>query len=120
MEILLFINDNILINISISNFLRQEGYEVVSCTTGKEAEKEADKKSFDLVIVDLNLPNFSVGKIIHEIRKRSGDIPVIGLTSFDIDIEENLKEEFCDIIADDIEEKKLLKIIKKCLGKRKG
>lgn len=120
MEILLFINDNILINISITNFLSSKGYKIVSCTSGKKAIELASQKDFDLAIIDLNLPNFSVREAVTEIRKIKKEMPIVALYSLEIDIEEEIKKEICHILPDNIQEDKLLEVIEECLGKRKG
>lgn len=120
MEILLFINDNILINISISNLLSFVGYETDICIDGDKAFALAETKKYDLIIADLNLPKYGGNEIIIEIRKRNKEVPIIGMFSVKVDLTEENEKELFAIIPDNIKEEKLLNIIEGALGKRKG
>ncbi len=53
----LIIDDDVSILRNFSRLLRENGYEVYTVTTGKEALEEANKRSFDLLLIDYVLPD---------------------------------------------------------------
>lgn len=92
---ILIVEDDIIINGGIKVYLEKQGYETVSVTSLREARAELER-SFDLVLLDINLPDGSGLELCREIRKTS-DTPVIFLTANDT--EENMIEGFeygCD------------------------
>jgi len=91
-NILLFIDDNLIIRLYITNFLRSLGYEVISCTSGIKALEEFNKKAFDLVLTDLDLPTMTGTQVINAIRKINPDIPIIVLSSIQSGIEKIEKD----------------------------
>ncbi len=60
-----------------------EGYECVPVADGKEAMALANEKSFDLIVLDLMLPDLSGTEICRRLRdqERTRDIPVIMCTA---------------------------------------
>ena len=63
--------------------LEQEGYQVTSAYTGKEALNLIEKDSFNLVILDLMLPEMDGFDICRKIRNKTGinRLPVIMLSA---------------------------------------
>lgn len=61
--------------------LELEGYAVTPAITGIEALKEFRKKNFDLVILDVMLPEINGFDVCEEIRKENTLIPVLFLTA---------------------------------------
>lgn len=61
--------------------LELESYLVVSATTGIDALKEFRKQSFDLIILDVMLPEMSGFDVCEEIRKENSTVPVLFLTA---------------------------------------
>ncbi len=96
MKILLLEDDEIL-NELIESFLHKNGYEVVSTFDGEEAESELYKSKFDLLLLDVNVPNISGFELLKNLRKNDINTPAIFLTS--LNETEDLKEGFlsgCD------------------------
>ncbi len=61
--------------------LELEGYAVVSAITGIDALKEFRKQPFDLIILDVMLPEMNGFDVCEEIRKENAKVPVLFLTA---------------------------------------
>ncbi|MCW3072183.1 MAG: DNA-binding response regulator [Bacteroidetes bacterium] len=61
--------------------LELEGYAVTAAVTGIEALKEFRKGNFELVLLDVMLPEMSGFDVCEEIRKENKDVPVLFLTA---------------------------------------
>lgn len=84
---ILVIDDDISVLKSLEKLFKKEGYEVTSVLSGKEALECIEKKDFDLVIVDIRMPDLDgieTTKKIKEIRKSKSkiDIPVVFITGY--------------------------------------
>ena len=67
-------------------YLREEGYEVISASDGREALERFSVESPDLVLLDLMMPELGGIDVCREIRKRS-DVPVLILTARSDDVD---------------------------------
>ena len=63
------------------NILRRDGYQVAGVLSGYEALYFLSKKSFDVIITDLNMPGMHGLTLIHEVRKRKEPIVVVVVTA---------------------------------------
>lgn len=82
MKKILLVEDNETIIMGLSYSLEQEGFEIVSSKTRKDAEKVLTSEKIDLVLLDVTLPDgngFDICKFV----KQKLDIPVIFLTAQD-------------------------------------
>lgn len=62
--------------------LRHEGYEVSKCANGREGLAEAQKGSYDLMLLDIMLPELNGFEVLRRLRRTSA-LPVILLTARD-------------------------------------
>lgn len=67
-------------------YLRNEGYEVVAASDGRQALDRFATESPDLVLLDLMMPELGGFEVCTEIRKTS-DVPVIMLTARSDDVD---------------------------------
>ncbi len=67
-------------------YLRNEGYEVVAASDGRQALERFGQEHPDLVLLDLMMPELSGLEVCTEIRKHS-EIPIIMLTARSEDID---------------------------------
>lgn len=61
--------------------LELEGYVVTAAVTGFEALKKFRKENFDLIILDVMLPEMNGFDVCEEIRKENTQVPVLFLTA---------------------------------------
>ncbi|KYH28345.1 MULTISPECIES: response regulator transcription factor [Clostridium] len=82
---LLLVEDDKALSMGIEFTLKDEGYEVITAYTLEEGIYMFNKDKFDLVILDVNLPDGSGYNLCKHIRSKS-DIPVIFLTALDEEV----------------------------------
>ena len=63
-------------------YLEQEGYRVISVTSGAEALRAVEVEPVRIVVLDLNLPDMDGLDVCRQIRTRSS-VPVVMLTARD-------------------------------------
>ncbi|MEG1004145.1 response regulator transcription factor [Clostridium sp.] len=85
MSKILVVEDDITILSALEFTLVDEGYEVKLCKSVEEAIKEVNTEEFDLVLLDLMLPDGSGYDVCKAIREKS-EVPVIFLTACDEEV----------------------------------
>ncbi len=77
---ILLVEDEKAIRDAVAAYLERENYWVTAVGDGQEALDEFEKRSFDLVILDLMLPRVSGERVCRVIRDKS-DVPIIMVTA---------------------------------------
>ena len=77
---ILIIEDEKNLNKILQDYLRHNGFEIVSAFTGKEALFLWQREALDLILLDLNLPDMDGLDLLREIRK-TDQVPVIMVTA---------------------------------------
>ncbi|MFC4767316.1 response regulator transcription factor [Effusibacillus consociatus] len=77
---ILVVDDEERIRKLVRMYLERNAFEVEEAEDGKEALNKALEKHYDLIVLDLMLPEMDGRKVCEEIRKQS-DVPVIMLTA---------------------------------------
>ena len=72
---------------SLSYAFQEDGYGTAQASSKREAENATNKTSFDLVLLDWNLPDGTGLEFYKELRKNS-DVPVLMLTARDTEMDE--------------------------------
>lgn len=100
--------------------LVHEGYEVEKAFDGRQGLELAEKQSFDLVLLDIMLPQLSGMEVLRRLR-RSSNVPVILLTARDSTVEKvsGLDSGADDYITKPFEIEELLARIRVCLRKQR-
>jgi DNA-binding response OmpR family regulator len=80
MKRILVIEDDISIAEIQRDFLQIEGFEVTISIDGKEGYEKTIEETFDLIILDLMLPNMSGYEICKKIRDKT-DVPILMVTA---------------------------------------
>lgn len=86
-EIILWADDEIDLLKPHIMFLKQKGYDVVTVSNGRDALDCAEKRNFDLIILDENMPGISGLETLAQIKQTQPDVPVIMITKSE---EENI------------------------------
>jgi predicted GH43/DUF377 family glycosyl hydrolase len=78
---ILFINDKQADGESVNQLLIKEGYHVEVASEGVDALMEINKKSFDLILSDMEIPNLTRLQLLEFLSSEKLKIPVVFLTS---------------------------------------
>ena len=117
-QTILIIEDDRFIGEMYQRSLQQAGYSVDWVVTGREGELAALAKPYDLVLLDIMLPEVQGGDVLNLLRGEEDKIPksrVIIMTNFDQDEEtRSAMQSKVDgyLIKADITPRKLIDIIK--------
>jgi len=79
----LIIDDEQEIRESLEQLLRLEGYQADSASTGEEGMKRVESGVFDLVLLDISLPDRNGLELLKSIKHDSPDTGVIMITAYD-------------------------------------
>jgi len=78
---ILVVDDELSIVDSVATVLRYEGFDVDMAHSGRTALQKAQSGSFDLIILDVMLPDFDGLEVTRRIRADGIDVPVLFLTA---------------------------------------
>lgn len=87
---LFLIEDDRMISLNLSDFLTKEGYRVEKAYTGKSALSMLKTNKYDLLILDVNLPDYDGFYVCKEFRKQDAQTPILMLTAYD-ELEDKMK-----------------------------
>lgn len=77
----LIVEDDHQISKSLSINLRHDGHEVVVATTIGEGWRQHSQKRFDIILLDVNLPDGSGIELCQRIRSSNSEVPIIFLSA---------------------------------------
>jgi len=108
---ILLLEDEYSLRVSIEEFLTDIGYAVDGFTDGLEAHDAIYDKSYDILLLDVNVPSLDGFEMLRKLRADGVQIPAIFLTSMTetADLKEGYKRGCCDYIRKpfDLEELEL-------------
>jgi DNA-binding NtrC family response regulator len=79
---ILVVDDEDALRTVLSAELNSEGYEVGTAADGMEAVAELQKKNYDLVLLDIKMPNMNGFEVLKVIKEKHPGTRVIMLTGF--------------------------------------
>jgi len=94
---ILLLEDDTNLNETVTEFLTEQGHDIVSVYDGYEAQEKLYESKYDLLLLDVNTPGINGFELLQEAR--SGDVvaPAIFITSLDsVDDLEKGFESGCD------------------------
>lgn len=94
---ILIVEDEIMIQEGVSEFLREQGYEVYCASDGLEGIEKFRQNHIQLVILDIMLPKMNGIEVLREIR-RTSEVPILMLTAMG---DEGTQVQSFDELADD-------------------
>ncbi len=83
MSKILLLEDDANLNETVTEFLEEQGYEVVSVYDGYEAQEKLYETRFDLLLLDVNVPGIDGFELLRESREEGVVAPAIYITSMD-------------------------------------
>ena len=79
---ILVVDDEPAIVSTLKDSLEALGYQSVGASNGKEALQLVDKDAFDLVITDIRMPEKSGIDLLHQLKERHPELPVVIITGY--------------------------------------
>ncbi len=79
---ILIVDDDPAINDGCSQVLTRGGYEISQATSGIDAWTLLDRYDFDLILLDLKLPDINGLDLLRRIRSRDSMVPVVMITAY--------------------------------------
>ncbi len=80
---ILILEDDILLNKTVTKFLNNNGYEVVSCFNAIDAYDSLQDNVFDLILSDIMMPKVDGFEFLETIRGYNKEIPIIFMSAND-------------------------------------
>lgn len=80
---ILLLEDDITLNETITEFLQENDYKVISALDGEEAQDKIYENKIDLMLLDVNVPNINGFELLKNERKNENQTPAIFITSMD-------------------------------------
>nr|MDA3870925.1 response regulator [Candidatus Neomarinimicrobiota bacterium] len=117
---ILIVEDNYASRFIASNFVREYGYEVKSVENGKDAINALKEDSYDIVLMDIQMPKMDGVESFNKIRDKSSkvlnpEIPIIALTAHAMngDREKYKSAGMDDYISKPIDKEELKRVLDK-------
>jgi len=100
MSKILLLEDDANLNETVTEFLKEKGYEVVSVYDGHEAQEKLYESKYDLLLLDVNTPGINGFDLLKEARESDVLAPAIFITSLSSveDLEKGFKSGCDDYI----------------------
>lgn len=117
---ILIVDDDEMVRIALNELLRPEGYEVIIVSSGKDAIKKIDENNYDLLMLDIIMPEMDGFELCRKIRERENyrETPIVFLTakSREEDKTEGLDAGANLFLSKPISPDKLLEIVSDTIG----
>ncbi|WP_428023380.1 response regulator transcription factor [Arcobacter sp.] len=106
---ILLMEDDLILNEIIEEHLLEMGHEVISVFCGNDAEELLYSQKFDLLLLDVNVPDIKGFELLLNLRENSIKTPAIFLTSLSLadDVEKGFQSGCDDYIKKPFELKEL-------------
>ena len=117
----LVVDDNAINRRVARSFLDQNHYEVEEASDGLQALARLDSEIFDLVLMDINMPELDGQRALDRLRAGDGpnaDVPVIALTADSMrgDREKYIARGFNGYVSKPIDQRSILTVMESCLA----
>lgn len=88
---LIYVEDNATIRERVAEVLRANGFSVEEAATAADAQRVFSEENFDLVLLDILLPDGNGLELLRELRRgKNADVPVIILSALGEEIDERV------------------------------
>jgi DNA-binding NtrC family response regulator len=118
---ILVVDDEADIRESLQDLLGIEGYEIETASTGGEGLRRLESSNYDLVLLDLMMPDCSGMDVLQEVRERDTQTPIFMITAYgSVEVAVNaLKAGASDYFSKPWDNEKLLIEIERMISKRR-
>lgn len=82
MDRILIVDDEEIMRESLTDWLKEDGYEVLAVEDGFKALEAVQKEPFSVILVDLKMPKMDGLEVLREVKRLGFDIPVIIITAY--------------------------------------
>lgn len=117
---ILVVDDDEMVLMALNELLKPEGYEVDAVASGAEALKHLEKHAYDLLMLDIIMPEMNGFELCRKIRQKEAlqETPIVFLTakSREEDREEGIEAGANLFLSKPISPDKLLEIVADTLG----
>jgi DNA-binding NtrC family response regulator len=79
---ILVVDDELLIRETLLEYLGQEGFTVVACSSGEEALEQAEERRFDIALCDVHLPGLDGLELLDRMQRISPETFVLLITAY--------------------------------------
>jgi DNA-binding NtrC family response regulator len=102
-------------------FLKDKGYDVHTANSGDEVLEIIEKKGFDVVLLDENMPGLSGLETLNRLKTKHADIPVIMITKSEEEylMEDAIGSKISDYLIKPVNPKQILLSLKKTLDNKR-
>ena len=117
---LLLLEDDVTLHETLREYLEEEGFDVVGVYDGESAEDRLYERTFDLLILDVNVPRKNGFDLLRDARERGVETPALFLTTRDTDgdVERGFRSGADDYVRKPFSLKELLLRIQSMLRRR--
>ncbi|UTJ05363.1 response regulator transcription factor [Arcobacter roscoffensis] len=107
---LLLLEDDLTLSETVIDYFEEQGFDVVAAYDGQEAIELVYENSFDLLLLDVNVPELNGFEVLQKIRQEENNTPAIFITSLNSmeSLEEGFRSGCDDYIRKPFELKELL------------
>jgi DNA-binding NtrC family response regulator len=79
---ILIVDDEEVMRDSLSDWLREDGYDVVAVESGAEAIEKVKAEAWNTLLVDLKMPGMDGIEVVRQVKKISPELPMIMITAY--------------------------------------
>ncbi|MFQ3611534.1 MAG: response regulator [Fimbriimonadales bacterium] len=96
----LVVDDELMVQMLLEQFLSSEGHEVVVASNGKEALARLEEASYDLIFTDVHMPLMDGVEFVRQVRSRDLHCPIVVMDSYpDLFLESGSAQEALAVLA---------------------
>ncbi|MBQ0049318.1 MAG: PglZ domain-containing protein [Bacteroidales bacterium] len=120
MNYLLWIDDEIELLRGHLLFLEKKGYHVTTATNGHDAIERCQEQSFDLILLDENMPGLSGLETLQRIKSIAPSVPVVMVTKSEEEniMEQAIGQQIADYLIKPVNPIQILSTLKKNIHQR--
>src|SRR6476620_3652224 len=77
---MLLVDDDAELRSDMANYFSRNGHAIEQCGSGEDALGLAERRAFDVMVLDLHMPGFSGLDVLKELQARNSECEVVVLT----------------------------------------